>query len=276
MDAGIKSLANPSFPAVAFLFEYGITGMAGNRKWSFCQIRFFSQERGEGAHCVCFPPFNTFWYRLSPSLCNNGISASTDCEALINCHRFSCISNSDYCKAQICFPAEIKVREKTDPTHSFFSRKEQRHKSREIRDVMANQAFIAWCSFQWRLFGVKPQGFGQWLWTGSFCRQRTWSFERFQSITSLLLLGARRNLPWNKSKLLLGNRDLSAPPSSTKPSLLNSGQFQSYDTEKNCSFSNNGSVYPGDIPRRLWREGSGQFFKVLIKTEIRRCKIRVL
>lgn len=32
MDAGIKSLANSSFPAIAFLFEYGITGIVGNRK----------------------------------------------------------------------------------------------------------------------------------------------------------------------------------------------------------------------------------------------------
>lgn len=41
MDAGRKSLANPSFPTVAFLFENGITGMVRDRNmmplpnWAF-------------------------------------------------------------------------------------------------------------------------------------------------------------------------------------------------------------------------------------------------
>lgn len=83
MDAGIKSLANPSFPTVAFLFESGIMGMVGDGnvmplpKWTF-----LPEVWGGGGHHVCFPPFNAFGCRLSPSPCNNGISASSGLQRL--------------------------------------------------------------------------------------------------------------------------------------------------------------------------------------------------
>lgn len=134
----------PLFSNSHFLFEYGITGMVRDRNMMPLPNRAFLPGMCRGGVTV----FVLFPSTLFGIVCHcphaiMGFLPAADCEAFINFHRFSCISNSDYCQAQTYFLPEIKVRVKTEPMHSFFSSKQQKHKEAEIRDVMANQPFIA-------------------------------------------------------------------------------------------------------------------------------------
>lgn len=162
MDAGIKSLANPSFPTVAFLFESGIMGMVGDGnvmplpKWTFLPGVW-----GGGVTVFVFLPstlLGVVCHRLRAIM---GFLPAADCNAFINFHRFSCISNSDCCEAQTYFPPEIKVREKTEPIHSFFSSKQQKHKNSKNQRCDGQPTLLWLRQLPLRVFGVKPQGFGQ-------------------------------------------------------------------------------------------------------------------
>lgn len=139
MDAGIKSCANPSFPTVAFLFEYGITGMVGDGNvmplpnWVFLPGMW-----GGGVTVFVFLPSALLGVVCHHPRAMMRFLPAADCEAFINFHRFSCISNSDYWKAQTYFPPEIKVREKTDPICSFFCSKSTKNSRNQRRDGQPN------------------------------------------------------------------------------------------------------------------------------------------